>query len=301
VRTPNPAPTNAAPTNAAPTTVAPRTGAPAELSAPAFALKQARSADELARRLIKADTAPHTAGSSESVLTDAAFSSQILYRQLARTPAWRAEVLKRVRPRLRADVRDHLAARKSLRSVLTTLSGEVPPWRIVAPAPASELLKAYREGERSFGIPWEVLAAINLVETGFGKIRGYSTAGAQGPMQFMPATWAAYGKGDINDPHDAILAAARYLAAVGGDTPGGLDRALYSYNNHAGYVAGVRAYAAILGRDPAALGTLRRWQIVFLSSAGDLWLPIGYRSRTPVAVADYIRQHPERHLGTLTN
>ena len=79
------------------------------------------------------------------------------------------------------------------------------------------LLDAYRAAEAEFGIPWKYLAAINLVETGIGRIRGTSIAGAQGPMQFMPATWEAYGGGgDINDTHDAIRGAARYLAANNG-------------------------------------------------------------------------------------
>ena len=109
---------------------------------------------------------------------------------------------------------------------------EVPAWGSSLRRPTADLLRFYREGERTHGVPWEVLAAINLVETGFGKIRGLSTAGAQGPMQFIPSTWAAYGKGDINDPHDSILAAARYLAANGGDAAAGIDCALYRYNNH---------------------------------------------------------------------
>ena len=231
----------------------------------------------------------------------AAFETQLLYRQLGRTPAWEDAVRAAVPERYRADLDDHLTARHSLRSVLSTLSDEVPAWEILAPAPTADLLRFYREGERTYGVPWEVLAAVNFVETGFGKIRGLSTAGAQGPMQFIPSTWAAYGEGDIDDPHDAILAAARYLAANGGDSDAGIEGALYRYNNHQGYVAGILAYAAILERDPRALGELVRWQIVYLSTIGDLWLPIGYRSTTPVPVREYVAQHPERHLGSATD
>ena len=203
--------------------------------------------------------------------------------------------------RYRADVDAHLTARHSLRSVLSTLSDEVPAWEIIDPAPTADLLRFYREGERTYGVRWQVLAAINLVETGFGKIRGLSTAGAQGPMQFIPSTWAAYGEGDINDPHDAILAAARYLAANGGDSDAGIEGALYRYNNHPGYVGGILAYASILERDPRAL---RR-----PGAVADR-LPVD--DRRPVAadrllrdrarpVRQYVRQHPERHLGTATN
>jgi len=63
-----------------------------------------------------------------------------------------------------------------------------------------------------------VLAAVNLVETGMGRIDGVSIANAQGPMQFLPSTWAepGIGKGNIRNPHDAIQAAARYLVRRGG-------------------------------------------------------------------------------------
>ena len=91
-------------------------------------------------------------------------------------------------------------------------------------------------------VPWTYLAAINLVETRMGRIRGTSTAGARGPMQFIPATWAAYGAGgDVNDPGDAILGAARLLKANG--APGDMAGALWHYNQSASYVRAVSAYA----------------------------------------------------------
>ena len=88
----------------------------------------------------------------------------------------------------------------------------------VGPAPpAAKLLGWYREAERRFHVRWQLLAAVNFVESAFGNVRNTSTAGAQGPMQFEPATWRAYGLGgDVHDPHDAILGAANYLAANGG-------------------------------------------------------------------------------------
>jgi soluble lytic murein transglycosylase-like protein len=265
----------------------------------------AATARELAVRLTTAEALVRIDGAPDDVRDAAAFDTQLLYRQLARTPSWQRAVRGAVAPRYRADLDDHLTARRSLRSVLTTLSDEVPAWEIMEPAPTADLLRFYREGERTYGVAWELLAAVNLVETGFGKIRGLSTAGAQGPMQFIPSTWAAYGEGDIDDPHDAILGAAHYLAANGGDTAttsgAGVDRALYRYNNHQGYVDGIEAYAAIIERDPRALESLVRWQIVYLSTIGDLWLPIGYFETTPVPVRDYVAEHPERHLGTVTD
>ena len=100
---------------------------------------------------------------------------------------------------------------------------------------------------------------------------------------------------------DRAVAAARYLAANGGGSPAGLDGALHAYNRHTGYVRGVRAYARILERDPAALPGLHQWQIIYLSERGDLWLPRGYRQRTSLPVRGYLRQHPDRLLSPATD
>ena len=106
----------------------------------------------------------------------------------------------------------------------------VPACLINPPAPADEFLGDYREAESASGVGWNYLAAINLIETHFGSIVAASTAGAQGPMQFLPSTFAAYGAGgDINSPHDSIMAAGRYLAANG--FANDRDHANYHYNN----------------------------------------------------------------------
>ena len=121
--------------------------------------------------------------------------------------------------------------------------------RIGTPAPAARLLAWYRAAQRRFGVRWELLAAVNYTESGFGKVRSASGAGAQGPMQFMPATWTAYGLGgDVHDPHDAILGAANLLAATGARHD---ERAaLYRYNHSALYVDAVLHYARAIARDP---------------------------------------------------
>jgi membrane-bound lytic murein transglycosylase B len=94
----------------------------------------------------------------------------------------------------------------------------VPAWRIESPAPANELLNYYHEAESTSGVGWNYLAAINLVETRFGSINGVSTAGAQGPMQFLPPMFATYGQGgDIHSPRASIMAAGRYHEAVPAD------------------------------------------------------------------------------------
>src|SRR5207249_10235221 len=87
-----------------------------------------------------------------------------------------------------------------------------------------------------------LLAAVNFVESAFNKLRNNSAAGAQGPMQFIPATWRAYGLGgDVRDPHDAILGAANYLHANG--APRDNRRALFRYNPSSLYVDAVIRYA----------------------------------------------------------
>jgi hypothetical protein len=123
------------------------------------------------------------------------------------------------------------------------------------------LLPIYVSAGRAYDVPWNVLAAINQIETDFGRIEHQvSYAGAQGWMQFMPGTWAAYGvdaSGDgIADPYnpvDAIYAAARYLSASG--APEDLRRAIFAYNHADWYVDEVLHNASIYGSLPGGLVT----------------------------------------------
>ncbi len=120
------------------------------------------------------------------------------------------------------------------------------------------LLPIYQAAGIEYGIRWEVLAAINEIETDYGRNLSVSTAGALGWMQFMPGTWASYGV-DANDdgrkdpynPVDAIFAAARYLKAAGGDTD--LQSAIFSYNHAQWYVDSVIQRAASLAALPSDL------------------------------------------------
>ena len=93
-------------------------------------------------------------------------------------------------------------------------------------------------------------------------------------MQFMPATWASFGEGDINDTGDAIRAAARYLRA--GGAPSNMAKALYSYNPSDRYVEAVSAYARAMLDDPAAFRGYYHWQVYFLTTQGDMLLPVGW-------------------------
>jgi len=120
------------------------------------------------------------------------------------------------------------------------------------------LLPIYQAAGAAYGIPWEVLAAINQVETDYGRDLSVSNAGAEGWMQFLPSSWAQYGV-DVNgegyedpyNPADAIFAAARYLAAAGG--AGHIRAAIYAYNHSQAYVDSVMLRAQLLDGTPPEL------------------------------------------------
>ena len=125
-------------------------------------------------------------------------------------------------------------------------------------APVAQLLGFYRESGGRSAIDWTFLASINFIESDFGRVNGPSSAGAMGPMQFMPGTWHDYGNGgDIMSPRDSIDAAARYLRAMGG--PANMDRAIYRYNNDSNYVASVKGFASAMREDGAWLDRLYYW------------------------------------------
>ncbi|HZT93550.1 MAG TPA: NlpC/P60 family protein [Gaiellaceae bacterium] len=118
------------------------------------------------------------------------------------------------------------------------------------PMSFAALRSIWQAAGSAYGIPWEVLAAINKVETNFGQNLGPSSAGAVGWMQFMPSTWARWGMdangdgiADPNNPTDAIFSAARYLAGCGGQFD--IKRAVYCYNHSASYVNDVLGLAAV--------------------------------------------------------
>jgi len=195
---------------------------------------------------------------------------------------FRQQVLNRLRPSTAVVVRDAVTA-ASLLHGLTRPQRRLPRWHIVAPPPASELLGYYRVAQRRTGVPWTYLAAIHLVETRMGRIRGTSTAGARGPMQFLPATWDLYGAGgDINDPHDSILAAGRLLRANG--APGDMRRALRHYNRSWRYVRAVSAYARTMGRSRSAYRGYWHWRVLYRHIRGTYVLPVGYPEVRPVLV-----------------
>ena len=127
-------------------------------------------------------------------------------------------------------------------------SFEIPPF----------LLPIYQSCGTEYGVPWQVLASINKIETAFGTNLNVSSAGAEGWMQFIPSSWAAYGvdanedgRKDPYNPVDAICAAARYLNAAGASED--LRRAIFAYNHADWYVDEVLLYANQYGKLPDAL------------------------------------------------
>jgi hypothetical protein len=133
-------------------------------------------------------------------------------------------------------------------SSVSTSGLEVPPF----------LRPIYERCGARYGIPWEVLAAINRIETGFGTNLNTSSAGAVGWMQFLPSTWRTYGvdangdgRRDPYNPTDAICAAANYLREAGGKSD--LRRALFAYNHAAWYVDEVLLYARQYREAPAGV------------------------------------------------
>ena len=199
---------------------------------------------------------------------------QRIYRTISARPEWREAFLAAVPVAIRTVVTANLDATSDLRATVVPGPDLPTAWRIVDPAPLDDLARFYRDAETEFGVPWSYLASIHLVETRMGRIRGTSVAGAQGPMQFMPGTWAAYGEGDVNSDRDAIRAAARYLKANG--APANMPNALFRYNKSQRYVRAVTAYAEVMRAEPDAYRGYYGWQVYYLTTKGDTLLPVGY-------------------------
>jgi len=195
---------------------------------------------------------------------------QRIYRVLAANDRLAASVLGRLEGALAAEARSNVRAGGALYDHFSPVRTP-PDFRTRAPEPADRLLRYFEEGERRFGVDWEVLAAVMLIETRMGRIASASSAGAQGPMQFIPSTWAAYGLGgDVRDEHDAILGAANYLSASGSPVD---DRgALFRYNPVPAYVTAVTGYANAMARDPSLFYAYYNWQVFVRTTHGDVRL-----------------------------
>lgn len=217
---------------------------------------------------------------TEPDVRKAALTQQLAARALAGAPeSTTRAVVRRLDRRSGEQLDSDVGAAREL-GALTGSQPRLPKWRIVTPPRPDQLLRYYRSAARATGVPWQYLAAIHLVETRMGRIRGTSTAGARGPMQFLPSTFEQYAApgAHIDDPGDAILAAARLLRAHG--APGDLDGALYAYNHSDHYVRAVTAYATQMAASPAAYRSYWHWQVLYHRTDRTFLLPEGY-PRTP--------------------
>ena len=155
---------------------------------------------------------------------------------------------------LRHDVKTALAGASA--SLIRLRPRHSPPPVATGHVPSgrpTSYIQLFQESAAQYcpGLPWTVLAAIGQIESADGTNPGPSTAGALGPMQFLPSTWAEWGitafgepsPPNIMDPFDAVPAAARYLCAAGGATAAGLPRAIFAYNHADWYVNEVLALA----------------------------------------------------------
>ena len=240
----------------------------AALSTPAAA-SAAETPDQLAASLAENDTALRQAveawrvaagdppaGQAPAEVMERSLFLQETVRTLAESPKLAGQTIALLPGALAADVKTLTDAAVKLNRLHG--GGKARKLKIGKPEPLADLVSHYRDAEGASNVDLHYLAAINLVETKFGRVKSNSTAGAKGPMQFIPTTWDIYGQGgDIRDPHDAILAAGRLLRDRG--APGNYARALYAYNNSKLYVGAVSAFAKLIARDPDALPILYCW------------------------------------------
>jgi len=221
----------------------------------------------IAARLAQVDARmrAHVAG---DITLDALYEQRV-YRRLAARPRLARRVIRLLPARLRPDARDTVSGLHSL-FTLTTYSTE-RRFRTGPPTPRDRLRAYYAQAQRRFGVRWQLLAAINFIESNFGRLRNVSNAGAIGPMQFIPPTWRAFGMGgNVRDPHDAILGAANYLHSNG--APRNDPDAIYHYNPSPLYVNAVRRFARAMTRDQRTFWVYWSWQTFQRTPAGEVQL-----------------------------
>jgi hypothetical protein len=159
-------------------------------------------------------------------------------------------------PALRREVRGLLGGRGK---VVSLREPRLPVDTAPSSGKPGTYLQLFRESAALYcpGMSWTVLAAIGQIESGDGANNGPSTAGAVGPMQFLPSTWQVWGitafgepgPPNIMDPYDAVPSAARYLCASGAGSPAGLAQAIFAYNHADWYVEEVLALARQYAQD----------------------------------------------------
>ena len=194
---------------------------------------------------------------------------QRMFRKLTKQPRLARATIARLPKALARKVEAHVEAGAGLRALASPIE---PPIRMrITPVDRHDVLaKAYVRAGRRYEIPVSILASLNFVESKFGRFMGPSSAGAKGPMQFIPSTWDIYGNGNIWDPRDAIMAAARYLSASG--APGNMNGALFAYNHSDAYVKAIRTYAAEIDKRRWSFYAYYFWQVFVRTTEGDVQL-----------------------------
>ncbi|MGH7911288.1 MAG: transglycosylase SLT domain-containing protein [Candidatus Dormibacteraceae bacterium] len=198
-------------------------------------------------------------GAAEERFRNTVRHEQQAVYQLAGNPTLAAQVETGLGARAPAGLPSVLSALQAL-WVLTGATDPAPLFArpFDAALPVATLQGYYEGAAARQGLDWRYLAAINYIESDFDRDTDVSSAGAEGPLQFLPSTWAIYGDGgDIDDPQDAIEAAARYLRAMG--APGDYSLAILRYNDDSNYVAAVTDLASAIGAQGLWLDRLYYW------------------------------------------
>ena len=197
----------------------------------------------------------------------AALAQQRLVIRVAAEPRRAEAVLAHVRGPQRPDVVAPVRARSALLRLRHGPPRPLRAFRTGRPLPPDVLLRYYQQAQRRFHVGWHVLAAVNFVESAFGRLRSASSAGALGPMQFLPSTWRAYGLGgNVHEPRDAILGAANYLRASG--APRDYRKALYAYNPVYPYVEAVLRYSERMQQNLRSFYGYYSWQVFVRTPSG---------------------------------
>ena len=203
----------------------------------------------------------------KAVVYQALYHQRLVRKLIKREDLARATI-RRLDGGLRLQVQRVVRAQRGLSALVRPLKPK-DVFETRRPEPAGLLMRYYRRAQRRFGVHWYVLASVNYIESKFGRVRSDSYAGAQGPMQFIPSTWEAYGLGgNVRDPRDAIMGAANYLRASG--APRDYRRALFAYNHSPAYVNAILAYAREMKRNERNYFVLYNWQVYVATTRGTI-------------------------------
>ncbi len=265
---------------------APSERAPAEVAEPApVELTVPPTVEGMVARLTELEHAIRDPEVPLERLPDLGHAHQRILRHLANDPVAAKAVVAALPPDVAESVQRLHDATSSMAHTVAKPRTDLPAWKIVDPLPAEELLGYYRAAEAEHGVPWSVLAAINLNETRMGQLRGLSPVGAQGPMQFMPKTWEAYGEGDPNNDRDAIMAAGNYLKEMGWERDEA--RAIWHYNHSPAYVKGIQLCAEAMAEEPRMFYAMRGWKVYYRTVRGSIWLRTGYEHAERISIETY--------------